>query len=54
MPVIVVDADTADARASLLAAGADLCFPSSATFAEVGAALNALLRRLSSLSGGAE
>jgi hypothetical protein len=52
MPVVVVDADDAQVRPSLLAAGADLCFASSATFTEVGAALNALLRRLSTLAGG--
>jgi DNA-binding response OmpR family regulator len=52
MPIVVVDADDAEARPSLLAAGADLCFASSATFTEVGAALNALLRRLSTLAGG--
>jgi hypothetical protein len=52
MPVVVVDADDAEVRPSLLAAGADLCFASSATFTEVGAALNALLRRLSTLAGG--
>ena len=52
MPIVVVDADDAEVRPSLLAAGADLCFASSATFTEVGAALNALLRRLSTLAGG--
>jgi hypothetical protein len=52
MPVVVVDADDPEVRPSLLAAGADLCFASSATFTEVGAALNALLRRLSTLAGG--
>jgi DNA-binding response OmpR family regulator len=51
MPVVVVDADDPEARPSLLAAGADLCFASSATFTEVGAALDALLRRLSTLAG---
>jgi hypothetical protein len=54
MPVVVVDADSADARPELLAAGADLCFASSATYTEVGAALDALLRRLSILAGGGE
>jgi hypothetical protein len=52
MPIVVVDADDAGVRPSLLEAGADLCFASSATFTEVGAALNALLRRLSTLAGG--
>ena len=54
MPVVVVDADAPAVRESLLAAGADLCFPSSASFTEVGAALNAQLRRLSTLAGGTE
>lgn len=45
LAVLVVDADEAETRALLLAAGVDAALPSTAPFAEAAATLSALLRR---------
>ncbi len=45
IPVVVVDASSPDQRIELLGAGADICLPPDAAFAEFRAALDALLRR---------
>ena len=45
LPVVVIDAESAEQRVALLGAGADVCFPPEVSFTELKATLDAFLRR---------